>query len=367
MKHHCILARSGTVQAAQLFNPYGSVRYSTGTMPTEKGFTGQRLDPSGLSYFNARYYDSSVGQFTSADSAQGPNRYEYVGGNPETITDPTGQFGACAGSMPDGRCLRSPSGQGRTPQPPKVPPATCRRVACTENGGGSSGSGVSGPLGKSACVGQQCFTLFDLALSWASASSHNADWGSIGKGIAEISGAVLTALAEVATLAFDTTGFTTPLTGWFAWQAASGIVSAFGQTLHLLAAGVYDIVNGIHKLDPLASAILNGSMLVGDILSGIGTLISAVTGGWGLIAASDIAEDAVRIKTQAGLAKNLFLDMKGVLQLVIAHWSDIKSFILSNFYSGGGNNSGPNQPVPTNTPDCNRSGDPPYPPYHNCP
>jgi hypothetical protein len=61
-----------------------------------------------------------VGQFTSADSVQGPNRYEYVGGNPETITDPTGQFGACAGSMPDGRCTHPrPS-----PKPRPAPTST---------------------------------------------------------------------------------------------------------------------------------------------------------------------------------------------------------------------------------------------------
>ncbi|MBF6592573.1 MAG: RHS repeat-associated core domain-containing protein, partial [Ktedonobacterales bacterium] len=43
--------------------------------------------------YNARYYDPAVGQFTSADSdaAGGLNRYAYVGGKPETRTDPSGQ------------------------------------------------------------------------------------------------------------------------------------------------------------------------------------------------------------------------------------------------------------------------------------
>lgn len=35
---------SGAVTAAQLYAPYGGVRYSSGTMPTAKGFTGQRAD-----------------------------------------------------------------------------------------------------------------------------------------------------------------------------------------------------------------------------------------------------------------------------------------------------------------------------------
>jgi RHS repeat-associated protein len=100
------LSASGSVQADQLFTPYGATRYASGTMPTSYGFTGQRLDPSGLQYFNARYYDRVIGQFTSADRVQGPNRYEYVGGNPETDTDPTGNF--CLGPSPDGFCLDIP-------------------------------------------------------------------------------------------------------------------------------------------------------------------------------------------------------------------------------------------------------------------
>ena len=60
-------------------------------MPTTKGFTGQYSDAStGLDYYGARYYDPTLGQFTSADTVGGLNRYGYVAGNPETATDPTG-------------------------------------------------------------------------------------------------------------------------------------------------------------------------------------------------------------------------------------------------------------------------------------
>jgi RHS repeat-associated protein len=91
------LTSGGSVQSTQLYAPYGGVRYSQGTMPTSYGFTHQRLDGSGLNYFHARYYDASVGQFTSVDTVQGPNRYGYVGGNPESRTDPTGYcFLVCA-------------------------------------------------------------------------------------------------------------------------------------------------------------------------------------------------------------------------------------------------------------------------------
>ena len=83
------LTNSGTVQAAQLFAPWGSQRYSTGSMPTSFGFTGQRLDTSGLYYFNSRYYDPTVGAFTSVDTTDGLC-YTYVHNNPETLTDPSG-------------------------------------------------------------------------------------------------------------------------------------------------------------------------------------------------------------------------------------------------------------------------------------
>jgi len=66
-------------------------------MGTTKGFTGQYNDSlSGLDYYNARYYDPVVGRFLSADSLQGNGAgmdpYAYVGNNPETNSDPSGQF-----------------------------------------------------------------------------------------------------------------------------------------------------------------------------------------------------------------------------------------------------------------------------------
>ncbi|HKS69502.1 MAG TPA: RHS repeat-associated core domain-containing protein, partial [Ktedonobacterales bacterium] len=84
---------SGQVVATQLYAPYGAVRYASGILPTDYGFTHQRVDAtSGLDDYGARWYDPLAGQFTSADTtlAGGLNRYAYVAGNPETRTDPSG-------------------------------------------------------------------------------------------------------------------------------------------------------------------------------------------------------------------------------------------------------------------------------------
>jgi RHS repeat-associated protein len=91
------LTSSGSTQAVQLFAPYGSIRYSQGSMPTTYNFTGQRLDSqTGLLYYGFRYCDPVSGRFVRADTtqtnAEGMDPYAYVGENPETETDPTGQY-----------------------------------------------------------------------------------------------------------------------------------------------------------------------------------------------------------------------------------------------------------------------------------
>src|SRR5579883_2314857 len=95
-----VLNASGNLVGSQLYGPYGNSRYSNGTLPTSIGFTGQRSDSvTGLDYYVARYYDPVVDQFLTADTvqgnAQGMDPYAYVGGNPETMNDPTGYCPWC--------------------------------------------------------------------------------------------------------------------------------------------------------------------------------------------------------------------------------------------------------------------------------
>jgi len=60
----------------------GGVKYS---------FTGKELDKSGLYYFNARYYDSNLGRFTSVDPVEDNHAYAYVSNNPMNLVDPNGE------------------------------------------------------------------------------------------------------------------------------------------------------------------------------------------------------------------------------------------------------------------------------------
>ncbi len=57
----------GNLVSSINYLPFGDCRFSQGTLGTDKRFTGQRLDNTGLYYYNARYYDPTIGRFISAD------------------------------------------------------------------------------------------------------------------------------------------------------------------------------------------------------------------------------------------------------------------------------------------------------------
>ncbi|GER89989.1 hypothetical protein KDW_41510 [Dictyobacter vulcani] len=130
------LKADGSVQAVQLFAPFGGTRYSDGSMTTPYNYTGQRLDTtSGLLYYGARYYDSTSGRFTSADSVEtngsGLDPYAYVKGSPETFTDPTGH----------GPCFYADACDVGTPK--SDPPSSGGSGGSGSDGGGGGGGGGS--------------------------------------------------------------------------------------------------------------------------------------------------------------------------------------------------------------------------------
>ena len=79
---------------------FGEVRWQNGTIPTDRTFTGQLAEPSGLGSlmdYNAREYSPVLGRFLSADTiVPNPgnpnsfNRYSYVENSSLKYTDPSG-------------------------------------------------------------------------------------------------------------------------------------------------------------------------------------------------------------------------------------------------------------------------------------
>ena len=79
------------------YYPYGVCLESQGDPGTDRLFTGQRLDSTGLYYYGARYYDPTIGRFISPDTVvpdpmkpQAFNRYSYLREQPAEVRGPRG-------------------------------------------------------------------------------------------------------------------------------------------------------------------------------------------------------------------------------------------------------------------------------------
>ncbi len=104
------------------YNPWGEVRYQSGTLPTDRTYTGQRsyTDDFGLMYYNARWYDFTVGRFAQADviasdGPQGLDRYAYVDNNPVMLSDPTGNTAVCSDHDYGGHIVTNCPDDGKDP------------------------------------------------------------------------------------------------------------------------------------------------------------------------------------------------------------------------------------------------------------
>jgi RHS repeat-associated protein len=97
------LAINSTDQSAvqRRLTPFGEARGADATLPTEKGFVGGPVDPTGLTHLGAREYDPALGRFISVDpiidnnDPQQLNGYAYANNNPTTRSDPTGLVALC--------------------------------------------------------------------------------------------------------------------------------------------------------------------------------------------------------------------------------------------------------------------------------
>jgi len=92
----------GTPSATRAYDPYGQERAADGAgFATDRGYLGQIEDgATGLSYLNARYYDTGIGMFTAPDpvldvfNVKSLNPYAYTQGNPIGLTDASGRLSA---------------------------------------------------------------------------------------------------------------------------------------------------------------------------------------------------------------------------------------------------------------------------------
>jgi RHS repeat-associated protein len=94
-------ATTGTVTNSYGYSPYGEAN-TVG--PDASGnpiqYTSRENDGTGLNYYRARYYDAVLKRFVSSDPIGlkgGPNTYGYVGANPLSYTDPSGNTAVALG------------------------------------------------------------------------------------------------------------------------------------------------------------------------------------------------------------------------------------------------------------------------------
>jgi len=93
---------TGQKRSLTEYDPYGKIsrfeRYAGKIQVGWEGFNDKALDDeTGLMYYNARYYDPSLGRFITADTVvpsatdlESLNRYSYCRNNPVNMVDPSG-------------------------------------------------------------------------------------------------------------------------------------------------------------------------------------------------------------------------------------------------------------------------------------
>ena len=125
---------SGSLVSRTLYEPWGEIRHTEGTSPTEYGYTGQ-MQEGDIYFYNARWYDPAIVSFMQPDTivplqvqgTQAFDRYAYVNNNPLRYSDPSGYRAKTTSQSPISQSVltpraRSPRRQStvctRTPMPP---------------------------------------------------------------------------------------------------------------------------------------------------------------------------------------------------------------------------------------------------------
>jgi RHS repeat-associated protein len=88
----CVTKSDGSLEVMYEYRAFGEQLKKLGEGEAKYTYGGKELDDqTNLYYFNARYYDATIGRFINVDPVQdGTNWYVYCNNNPLSFMDPTG-------------------------------------------------------------------------------------------------------------------------------------------------------------------------------------------------------------------------------------------------------------------------------------
>lgn len=80
-----------TVADTYMYDPFGGLLSSSGTVANPWRYAGGYTDSTGLVKFGMRYYDPILGRWTQTEPTQAAPAFAYAGDDPVNLVDPTGQ------------------------------------------------------------------------------------------------------------------------------------------------------------------------------------------------------------------------------------------------------------------------------------
>jgi len=273
---------NGAVISEVKYKAWGEVRYASGTTLTNYTYTGQYsyVSDFGLMFYNARWYDPSLGRFAQADTivpsgVQGLDRYAYGLNNPSRYTDPSGHIPVdCYGTtycgasnsdlLPDFKPSK-PKGGGRSPGDWKP-----------------SGGSVTGNQSSSYSYTYDTMKLSNLILPWSSET-----WGAISLTLDEIA-LGLDWLAGVIVLGHVGLG-------------AAGTLTFEGNPAG--AAGGYIL----GELNPVVRGLVNGGNIIATFVTQAGLIQALKDGSHRNVTTLTVSPNNISVSSRTRISGNAML------------------------------------------------------------